>query len=166
MSEMTAPARRRNDADAPRISRQRTLARRFEQSLLSQFLLEFFEGELQRAVSQRLQQFHDELIFAACLKHIDAAARHYRQSVPRLEFPIAMRGPEGHRAHLRLALLQREVVMAARSQLDAGDFAGDPHVGKCVLERRANGCIQVADGIYAACGSEIKGELIHPLILP
>ena len=76
-----------------------------------------------------------------------------------------MRGAEGHRAHLRLRFFQREVVMAAGGQLDAGYFAGNPDIGEFVFERRADGGIQLADGEDAAGRGEIEGELIHSIDL-
>ena len=115
------------------IARQRTLAPGLEEAFFGQLLLELFEGQLQRAVAQRLQHFDDELVFAARLEDVDAPARQHGQAILRLEFPIAVRGAEGHGAHLRLALLQGEVIVAAGGQLDAGDFARDPDVGELSL---------------------------------
>src|ERR1039457_5086215 len=83
----------------------------------------------------------------------------------RLAFPIAVRGAEVHGAHLRLSFLQSEVVVAAGGQFDAGYFAGDPDVGKFILQRRADGGVQLADGVDAAGGGEVEGELVHYLML-
>src|ERR1022692_2254976 len=68
-------ARRGDDADALGVARQRALAAGLEEAFFRQLLLELFEGELQRAVAQRLQEFDDELVFAARLEDVDAAAR-------------------------------------------------------------------------------------------
>ena len=80
-------ARRGDDADAPRKARQGALALRREESLGGQFLLELLEGQLQRAESLRLEQFDQQLVFAARFVDVDAAARQHRQAVLRLEFP-------------------------------------------------------------------------------
>ena len=154
-------ARRGGDADALGVARERALAGRIEEALFGQFLLELLEGELERAVAQGLQEFDDELVFAARLEDVDAAAREHGETVLGLEFPIAVRGAEGHYAHLRLGLLQGEVVVAAGSQLDAGYFAGDPDVGEVALEGGADGGVQLADGVDAAGGGEVEGELVH-----
>jgi hypothetical protein len=123
-------ARRGDDPDAPREARQRTLALGREEALGGQLLLELLEGQLQRAQSLRLQQFHQQLVFAAGFVDIDAAARQHRQPVLRLEFPEAVGGAEGHALHLRIAFLQGEVVVAARGQLEAGDLAGHRNIGE------------------------------------
>ena len=84
-------ARRGDDADAPRKARQRPFALRGEQPLGGQLLLELLEGQLQRAQALRLQRLHQQLVFAARLVDVDAAARQHRQPVLRLELPVAVR---------------------------------------------------------------------------
>ena len=101
-----------------------------EQALGGQLLLELLEGQLQRAEALRLEHFHQQLVFAARLVDVDAAARQHRQAILRAEFPVAVRGAEGHALHLRVALLEGEVVMAAGGQLEPGDLARDPDVAE------------------------------------
>jgi hypothetical protein len=74
-------ARRGDDADAARKPRQPALALRREQSLGGELLLELLEGQLQRAHALRLERLHLQLVFAADLIDIDAAARQHRQAV-------------------------------------------------------------------------------------
>ena len=56
--------------------------------------------------------------------------------------------------------------MAAGGQFDAGYFAGDPDVRELALQRGADGDVHPADGVDAAGGGEVEGELIRYLILP
>ena len=107
-----------------------------EQAFGGQLLLELLEGQLQRAQSLRFQHLHLQLVFAARLVDIDAAARQHRQAVLRLELPVAVRGAERHALHLRVALLEGEVVMAAGGQLEPGDLARNPDIVE--LARRAS----------------------------
>ena len=111
----------------------------------------------------RLERLHLQLVFAAGFVDIDRAARQHRQAVLGLEFPVAVGGAERHALHLRFPLLQGEIVVAARGQLQAGDLARDPHVPKLRIERRADGRIQLADRIDAALGRQIEFErgLLH-----
>ena len=132
-----------------------------------QLLLELLEGQLQRAQALRLERLHQQLVFAAGLVDVDAAARQHGQAVARLEFPVAVRGAEGHALHLRVALLEGEVVMAAGGQLQAGDFARHPDILEFGIEGRADGGVQLADGENAALRREVEfqGELLHETIV-
>ena len=132
-------ARRGDNSDAPRKARQRAFALGREQALGGQLPLELLESQLQRAHALRLERLHQQLIFAAGFVDIDAAARQHRQAVLGFEFPIAVRGAEGHALHLRFALFEGEVVVAARGQLQAGDLTRDPHVPEFRIQRRADG---------------------------
>ncbi len=151
-------ARRGDDADAPRKARQRPLALGREQPLGGQLLLELLEGQLQRAQPLRLQQLHQQLVFAAGLVDVDAAARQHRQAVLRLEFPVAVGGAEGHAAHLGVLLLQGEVVMAAGRQLQAGDFARHPDFLERAIEHRADGRVQLRNGEDAPLRRQVEFE--------
>ena len=106
---------------------------------------------------------HQQLVFAARFVDVDAAARQHRQAVLRLEFPVAVRRAEGHAFHLRIALLEGEVVVAAGGELEARDFARDPDVAELLVEHRADGGVQFADGEDAALRREIEfeRELLH-----
>ena len=156
-------ARRGDDADAPRKARQGPLALGREQALGGQLLLELLESQLQRAQPLGLERLHQQLVFAARLVDVDAAARQHRQAVLRLEFPVAVRGAESHALHLGVAFLEGEVVVAAGGQLQAGDLAGDPDILEALVERRADGRVQFGDRIDAALGRqrEIQRKLLH-----
>ena len=65
-----------------------------------QLLLQLLEGELQRAVTLRLNRFDDQLHFAARIVDIDAAAHQHRDAVLRLEFQISRGHLVAHAAKL------------------------------------------------------------------
>jgi len=72
-------------------ARQGAFSGSLEQTIGEEFLLELLKGELQRAVTLRLDGFDDELIFAALLIDIDAAAHQNLDAVFRLEFKAPIR---------------------------------------------------------------------------
>ncbi len=74
-----------DDADALREAGQGTLARVIEQSLRPKPRSQLLEGELQRTMALRLDAFDDELILAALLVNIYAAAHEDFNPVLRLE---------------------------------------------------------------------------------
>jgi len=118
---------------------------------------------LQRPHALRLERLHLQLVFAAGFVYIDAAARQHRQAVLGLEFPVAVGGAERHAFHLRFRFLEGEIVVAARGQLQAGDLTGNPDIPEFGIQRRADGRIQLADGIDAPRRRqfEFEGELVH-----
>ncbi len=130
---------RGDDADAPREARQRSLALGCEQPFRRELFLQLLEGELQRAEALRLDQLHQQLILAARFVYIDAPTGEYGQPILRLELPVAVRGAEGDALHLRFALFEREVVVAALRQLQPGDLARNPDVLKFGVEHDADG---------------------------
>ncbi len=151
-------ARRRDDADLARKAGQWALALLGEEALRRELLLKLLEGHLERAEPLRLQQFHEQLIFAASLIDIDAAARQYGEPIVRAEFPITMRGAEGHAFHGGFPLFQGEVIMAARRQLQAGDLARDPDLAELLVEHGTDRGVEFADGKDAALREKIEVE--------
>ena len=103
------------------------------------------------------------MIFAAGLVDIDAAARQHGDSVPRLEFPEAMRGAECHHFDLGFAFLQREIVVAAGGEFEAGDFPGHRDIGKLAVQSRSYGAVEFGDAEYAALRKKVEPEfeLLH-----
>ncbi len=156
-------ARRCDDADAPREARQRTFALDGEQPFHRELLLELLEGKLQRAEALRLDQIDQQLIFASRFVNIDSSAGKYGQPILRLELPVAVRGAESDALHLRFALLEREVVVAALRQLQSGDLARNPDVLKFGIEHEADSGVQLADAEDAPLRREIEfeRELLH-----
>src|SRR5215467_8528207 len=70
--------------------------------------------------------FADDLIFAFRFVHGNLAAGHDPQSVSRLEFQIAQRGPEHEAANLCGGVLQREEQMTGVPDLAVRQLALDP----------------------------------------
>ena len=108
-----------------------------------------------------LDDVHEKLILAAGFIDVDVSAGQYRHAVLRLEFHIAKRALEAHALELGLAVLEREIAMAARSHAAAGDFAGHPDVVEFDSEQVPNARIQFADGVGSADGLPGKSELFH-----
>lgn len=106
-----------------RKTRQGTFAGRFKESVGEQFLLELFEGQTKRAVALRFDGFHDELIFAAQLVDIDAAAGQDLNAVFRFELQAPVREFPADAFDLRVGIFESEVAMAAGDQFCARDFA-------------------------------------------
>ena len=152
---------RRDDADAGREAGQRAFSRGIEKPFGQQLLLELLEGELQRAVTLRLDGFDDELILAALLVDIDAAAHQNLHAILRLELQPPVRELPADAFDLRVGVLESEVAMAAGNELCAGDFARDPDVGEAAFERGANGVAQFAQRADAAFGNETERVLFH-----
>ena len=88
MSRTTAPE---GDVTMPMRCGSRGMGRlraAIEQAFGRQFLLQLFEGELQRAVALRLDGFHQKLILAARFVDVDVAARQHRHAVLRFELEV------------------------------------------------------------------------------
>ena len=85
---------RRDDPDAPRQRRQRTLPRRIEEPFGLQALLQLLERELQGAQAVRLHVLADDLVLALRLVHAQPAARDDVQAVLGLEPQVAHRRAE------------------------------------------------------------------------
>src|SRR5581483_9643792 len=153
-----------DNADAPRKARQIAFAGAVEQTFGRQLLFELLERELQNAITLRFEKFDEQLILTASLIDVETPAGQDGQAILRLDFPIAMRGAEGHAADLGVALLKREIVMAASGVLEAGNLAGNPEVLKLGIEDSADGRVQLADGEDAPFRGAFKleGELLHP----
>ena len=112
--------------------------------------------------------FHQQLIFAARFVYVDTAARQHRQPILRLELPVAMGGAEGDALHLRLALFQGEIVVAAGGQFHARRFRPRPrHRRNSASSTAPNGGVQFADAEDPALRRQIEfeRELLHALIM-
>src|SRR3954471_4174436 len=119
---------RGDDSDLPRQRREPAFARRVEEPLGLEFLLQLRERELKRAKAMRLEVLADDLVFALRVVDADAAAGDDAQTVLRLEFQVADRRAEHHGLDLRATVLQREVQMASVPQPAVRDFPLDPDV--------------------------------------
>lgn len=151
-------ARGGDDADAPWKAGQRPFPLGGEQPLGGQFLLELLECQLERAQTLRFEQFHYQLVFATLFVDIDAPARQHGQSIPRAEFPIAMRRTEGHALHRGIVFFEGEIVVAARGRLESRNFSRDPNFSELLVEQRADRSVQFADREDAALRDEVELE--------
>ena len=97
-----------------------------KQTFGGELLLELLEGKLQRAVALRLEVLNVDLVFAARLVDADAAAGHHGEAVLWLDLEIAGLLTEAHGPKLRLAVFEREVVVAAGRGAGVGDLAHHP----------------------------------------
>jgi hypothetical protein len=92
---------RGDDPDLARQSRQRPLARRVEQPLVLQPLLQLIERQLQRTKAVRFEMLADELVLALRFVDRHPAARDDAEAVRRFEFQVAQRRTEDDRPDLR-----------------------------------------------------------------
>ncbi len=130
---------RGDDADLARQRRQRPLARRVEQPLGLQALLELLERQLQGAEPLGSMSLADDLVLALRLVDAEAAARDDVQAVLELELQRTAAADLNMTAsQLRAGVLQREVDVAGVPQPAVGDLALDPDVRPCRLEQRAD----------------------------
>ena len=137
---------RGHDADPARQHRQRALARGVEEALLLELLLQLLEGLLQRALAERLEQLHRQLVLAARRVDAELSAREHLHSVARPEAHQPGVGLPDHRAQLRLLVLQREVPVAGRRELEVRDLAFDPDVQELGLEHALDPLGELGDG--------------------
>ena len=162
MSRMTAP---RGEVMTP--MRRGSAGKGFlrscgEESLGGQLGLELLEGDLQGSGAHRLHVFGEQLHLAARLVHGDASAGDDLHPVLRTEAQQARLGAKHHDAKLRVAVLEREVDVAALGGTIVGDFAFDPDIGKTLFQMGADGGNQLAHGEDAArrCfRGKLEGEL-------
>ena len=136
---------RRHDPDFGRQRRQRPLARRVEEALGLELLLQLLERQLQRAEALGLEVVAEDLILALRLVDADPAARDHAQSVFGLELQVAHGRAVHHRLDLRAAILEREVQVAGVPQPAVGDLALDPEIAESGFEEPANRRRQLRD---------------------
>src|SRR6516162_8750983 len=67
-----------------------------------------------------------------------------------------MRGMESHTAHLGVALLEGEVVVAAGGELGPRDLPRDPDISELRIQHRADLRVQFAHGVNAALRRELE----------
>jgi hypothetical protein len=110
----------------------------------------------------RFEVFDDQLILTPGVVDVETAARDNRYAVCRLEPEIARGHAEAGALHLRITVLEREVVMTARRELGARDLARDEDVAEVLVEHRPDAGIQFGDCIRLT-GLDAEEGLLHPL---
>ncbi len=152
---------RGDDADAVRKGRQRLLASRIEEAARFQPLLELFKGDLQRAGTDGLEEFGNELHLAALFVDGNFAAEQDVEAVGGFETQERGLLAKEHGGQLRFAILECEVDVAGGGGAEVGDFAFDPEVAVLALDVEAYFADQLADVPDAARGRRrggLKGE--------
>lgn len=150
-----------NEADPAGQFRERAFAGGLKEPFGGEFPLELFKGKLEGAVALGLDQLDQQLIFAAGLEDVDAAARQDGHSILRFELEVAQRGAEAHAFQLRFAVLEREVAMTAGGDAAAGDLARHPDAGELALEQAADQRVELGYGVGAPLRLPCQGELFH-----
>jgi hypothetical protein len=114
---------------------------------------------LQGAQPLGLQMLHQELVLTARFVNVDPSARQYGEPVLRLDLPVTVGRAEGHRLHLRFAVLQREVVVAARRKLEARDLTGYRNIRELPVQNPADRAVEFADAEDTALRKEVEAEI-------
>ena len=140
------------------------LRARREQAFGFQLFLQLLKGQLQRAMTLRLDGFDHQLQIAAHIVKIHPRPRQHRHAVLRLEFQIARRGFEAHAAHLRAFVFEREIVVAAGVEFDARNLARHPNIPEILGKNAAQGGGQLAHGKVVRLRRPIEGDLLHALV--
>jgi hypothetical protein len=158
---------RGDDADGAGKCREWALAGCVEEAFGLEALLQLFECELERACSDGLHSFCDELELAALLVDADAAADEDVEAIlgaKAEEHGLAAKENDGQ---LRVGVLEREVEMAGGGGAVVGDFAFDPDVAVLFFDEFADLGDELADGPDAArrvrrveCEVELRREWV------
>ena len=133
----------------------RFLARRVEQAFLREALLEFLEGELQRAQTFGQELAGDELILSASLVDADVAERDDLQSVFKREPDLGGDATKQHDGQLRVGVLQREIDVAGRRRAEIGNLAFDPQAGKLLFKQVLDASRQIGNA------ENLRGRVWH-----
>jgi hypothetical protein len=135
----------RHDADRPRIRRQRTLARRIEQALGRELLLEARDLERPRAEARLEDLAHLELVAAARLVEREAALHLHARARSEPERDLGEVGAVHHALHLGAAVAEHEVEVPRARARDVGDLPLHPHARRAALEQPARELVQRDD---------------------
>jgi len=137
--------RRGDDPDAVRECREGFLVGGIEEAASSEALLELFEGDLQRAGADWLQEFGNELHLAALFVNGDFAAEQDVEAVGRFEAEERRLLAEKDGGKLCVAVFEREVDVAGGRGTQVGDFSFDPEVAVFAFNVKANFAYEFAD---------------------
>ena len=142
----------RNQPDALREARQRTLAFLGEEALRVELLFELFKRHLQSPDALQLDADHAQLVLAAGFVHCKAAPERYLASIFEHR-PINLNFPaEQHAAHLRTGVFRGEINMARALYAQIGHLARDLDLADFLLKQPAHLDREFGDGQDAARG--------------
>ncbi len=137
--------RRTDNADAPRVRRQRHLAFGAEQAFGTEFFLQRIKGQAQRTIAGRLHGVEDQLVVATALEQRDLAAHLDRQAVLQcLAHPGGIVAKQ-RATHLGAAVLEGEIHVAGGRAGEVGDLAFDPDIGEHVFQQHPRAAVELAD---------------------
>ena len=123
--------------------------------------LQLLEFALERAFAGFLEMLDEQLVFAARLVETHARAHQHRHAVLRpeadLRIPLAPHGA----AHLRGAVLQREIPMAGGGGGEIRKFPFQPQQRQAGFQQQAHFFIEARDRVdvaFGARGAGVRGE--------
>ena len=120
--------RRGDDADPPRIKRQRALPFRGEQSFCIQLLLELLERRLQRAHSLQFHRRDPQLVLPTRLIHRHFAVQNHFSAILQETTVFRRLATEQHAAQLRFSVLEREIRVPGTLKRKLVTSPGDPNL--------------------------------------
>jgi hypothetical protein len=120
--------RRRNNSNAAREGRKRTLSSAVEESLSQQPRLELLKSKLERSGAARLQRLCDQLQLPAGLVYGDAAANEYGKPIGRTEAQHLRLPAEEDDRKLGVGIPQREVDVPRGSGTAVRDLSLHPEI--------------------------------------
>jgi len=136
---------RGDDADAVRECGERLFANGIEEAARFEALFELFEGDLQGAGADGLEEFGNELHLTALFVDGNFAAKQDVQAVGGTEAQERCLFAEEDDGKLCVAVFEREVDVAGGRGSKVGDFAFDPEVAVFALDVEAHFADEVAD---------------------
>ncbi len=136
---------RGDHADRTRVGGERPFRRRIEQPLALELVAQTEERLVERAEARRPHELDVQLEIAARLVKGHERAHLDLHSVARLPVEEHPAAAEHDAAHLRGAVLQREIEMARAGLQEIGDLAGDPRERQAVLEEIAHAAVERGD---------------------
>jgi len=139
--------RRRHHPDAPGQRRQRSLARRIEESLGFEAAAKLLERELERAAPARLELANDDLEIAARLVDRDVPVDQHLEAVLGLEGESAGSAAKERTAHPAGVVFEREVAVTRARDVDVGELAHHPQATDALFEQPREAAEQFAHGV-------------------
>ena len=137
---------RGDHADRARVGGQRPFRRRIEQALALELVAQTEESLEERAEARRPHELDVQLEIAARLVKRHERAHLDLHPVARLPVEQHPAAAEHDAAHLRAAVLQREIEVTRAGLHEIGDLAGDPGERQAVLEEIAHAAVERGDG--------------------
>ena len=133
--------------DLLRQGRDGPFAGGIEEPLGLKLFLELLEGQLQRAYAGRLYFLGHQLVLALLVVGSDIAAHAHQQAVGQVELERSGEAAEHNAGNIGGGVLEVEVGVPQRRDLEAGDLPLHPQLAKIGLEQVLDALAELADGI-------------------